>query len=130
MAKKNEEQWNKIIEYYENGYNCSDISNMIGLTRQRVNDILIAYQKRNELSDYQLEMLDSVVFPEIKKYLAREKIDIVRFCKDIKGSEKDYRSVKYFLLGKTKNTSVEMVSKILKYTGMTFEEAFMAEDKE
>ena len=130
--QKNEELWNKIIEYSKDGYIQADIARMVGVSRQRVSVIMSRYLKNSnkiytdgtKLSDYQLSKLEGIIFPNIRKYLVENNINIVKFCNDVKKEGKKYRTVLIFLYGETENTSVEMIGNILKVTGMSFEEAF------
>lgn len=134
---KNDETWEKIINYHKEGYTNAEIGRMMGVSRQRIGAVVNVYKGNQKkmlpgkliATDYQLSKLNEIVFVNIKAYLIENNIAFVDFCKMVAESEDSYYYYreKKFLTGQSENTSLRMIRNILKITGMTFEEAFEKE---
>lgn len=136
--KRNEELWNKVMEYYNDGYTKAQIGRFVGLSRQRISVIIDSYEKNQQkilggnirLSDFQLRKLESVVFDNIRIFLIQSNIKLGDFCKMIdKESKTTYRAIA-FLTGKSNNVTPEMISKIAKVTGLPIEEVLKVKSNE
>lgn len=130
---KNEEQREAIINYYNDGYLQSQIARMVGLSKQRVNIIIQEYKielqkEETDMTEFQLNRLDEIVFPRIRYYLLENEKTLTWFCKKVNAGQKTFKKVEKFLTGESENTSVAVIANILKETGMSFEDAFRRSD--
>lgn len=104
------------------GYSYQEIANKMGISRQGIRDCL----QRSVLRDSRNARLSArCVYPNILKYMRDHKMNISSFA-DAAGLTKG--SVSRILEGK--NLSRTSIDKILKVTGMTYEEAFWREENE
>lgn len=104
------------------GYSYQEIANKMGVSRQAVQDYLqrsISYNLRK------VRFCGNCVYPNILKYMQDHKMNLSDFANAV---EMNYANLSRVLKGK--NTSKTSIDKILKVTGMTYEEAFWREENE
>lgn len=114
---------NKIREMYDSGMTLVQIADKLGLTKQRVHQIVRINQG---LSEFQLNKINLVLFPAIRDWMIGYKITLKAFCDAVAeemNSEVPASCVERFLTTGSK-TSIILIQSILKVTGMSFEEAF------
>lgn len=100
------------------------IADMAGISRQRVFQILES-KERKMLSKFQISLIDGVKYAGIRQFLLKKGMSITDFCEEINSGNHE-QTVVAFLRGKTKG-SIKLIAEILKYTGLSFEEAFKEE---
>lgn len=136
MSAKNEELFNKIISYYQDGYTKAAIARMTGVSRQRVGFVLKKHKETGSApcsvvvkdSSYQKRKLQEIAFPNIRSALLEKNITFVNFCRMIsEDKEAYYYKEKRFVTGESTNTSLYMISKILEITGLSYKQAFEVE---
>lgn len=136
--KRNEELWNKVMEYYNDGYTKAQIGRFVGLSRQRISVIIDSYEKNQQkilggnirLSDFQLRKLESVVFDNIRIFLIQSNIKLGDFCKMIDKESKTTYRANAFLTGESNKVTPEMISEIAKVTGLPIEEVLKVKSNE
>ena len=106
------------------GVPSKDIAEMAGISRQRVFQILGSKESKM-LSKFQISLINGVKYAGIRNFLLREEMSLTDFCKEVKGKNHEQTTVS-FLRGKTKG-DIKLIAEILKYTGLSFEEAFKEE---
>lgn len=112
-----------IRELYNSGMKLEEIGKIAGLSRQRIHQIVKSKEKI--LSDFQISLIDGVKYAGIRNFILREEMSLTDFCKEVKGKNHEQTTVS-FLRGKTKG-DIKLITEILKYTGLSFEEAFKEE---
>lgn len=134
MAKS--DTWNKIIDYHNDGYLNEQIANMTGLTKQRVSSVVRAYEscangikRLDRLSDFQIRNINKVIYPNIRKFLLKEKVALRDFCQAVSGEGYTYHNMQSILTGEEGKITIESIKNILSVTGLTFEEAFSKESE-
>lgn len=123
MSKHTEIRNQKIKEMYNSGMTLLQIADKLGLTKQRVHQIV---KKDSEITGFQLKKINMVLFPAIRDWMIGYKITLKEFCDTVSktsNNELSANSVEKFLINESK-TSVCLIQNILKVTGMSFEEAF------
>lgn len=114
---------NKIREMYDSGMTLLQIADKLGLTKQRVHQIV---RKNMDFTEHQKEKINLVLFPVIRDWMIGYKVTLKAFCDAVAeemNREVPASCVERFLTTGSK-TSIGLIQSILKVTGMSFEEAF------
>lgn len=114
---------NKIREMYDSGMTLLQIADKLGITKQRVHQIV---RKNMDFTEHQKEKINLVLFPVIRDWMIGYKITLKAFCDAVAeemNREVPASCVEIFLTTGSK-TSIGLIQAILKVTGMSFEEAF------
>lgn len=119
MQKVDKEEAAKMRE---NGFSLQEIADRFGVSRQRIG---ILFRKTGRVSKKPTG-LDSVVFPNIRKFLSDNRMSIKRFSNFC---QSDYNSVLRGIKGYN-DMQKHTIDDILRATGMTYEEAFKEDEKE
>lgn len=106
------------------GVPSKDIAEIAGISRQRVFQILGSKESKM-LSKFQISLIDGVKYAGIRDFLLNKGMSITDFCVEINSGNHEH-TVVAFLRGKTKG-NIKLIAEILKYTGLSFEEAFKEE---
>lgn len=114
----------EIYQRWKSGEPMQSIADAYGITRQRIYKI-IEDVDNDTLSPKQMELIEDIVFPEIKEYLIKNKLPIAQFCdKVVSGSSEKAYSTRRFLMGYIDRVPVYVIKRILKEINATFEEVF------
>ena len=104
----------KSLRYISNDIGVSH--NAVWLYLQKVPDVYVPNLRTKQV-------LDRAVFPAIAKWIIDHRMSICRFARESGLCMEAFRLV---LLGKNA-PSYDTICKVIKYTGMTFEQAFSQE---
>jgi DNA-binding phage protein len=104
----------KSLRYIANDIGVS--YNAVWLYLQKIPDVYVPNLRTKQV-------LDRAVFPAIAKWIIDHRMSINQFAKNASICIESFRQV---LVGKNA-PSYDTICKVIKYTGMTFEEAFSQE---
>ena len=105
------------------GYSYREIADKMGISKQAVQDTLKRCLSRG---GWDQAFCEKCVYPNIFKYMQDHKINLSEFSTS---TGIVYSNLSKFLKGAS-NPSQASIDKILKATGMTYEEAFWREENE
>lgn len=113
---------------YDEGMSCTEISRKLGVSRQRVHQIVKANKSDNKrITNFQKDKINATVFPNIRLYIFCNELTIGAFLDEVlkeKKSKSYHRERLYNCLCRGGDFNFEDVLSILEVTGLTFEEAF------
>lgn len=114
---------NEISEMRELGYSFDRIGRTLGISKQYAHN---TYASSKGFTDKQIDLIYSVKYPGIRKWLLEHKIKIKDFCKMCGECNSTHSAMSRFLMGE-QDGNIKIIKKILETTRMTFEEAFVEE---
>ena len=110
----------------KNGMTYAEIGCRFGISRQRVSQLI----GKGNKNYFRAIKCDRCVYVGVRKWLTDNKISVMELTRRLyggNGSEGNYRRVKDRLNGSAELTKT-YIDKILKITGLTYEEAFKRSD--
>lgn len=128
MRRKAIERDAAVVNRLLEGASPSEVASEFQISRQMVYTIRSRYEQfsenKDELTIRNMKGVRKIVYPSIRNYLLREKIPLNKLCLMIDEVPAISGSVTKFLWGINKKVSIDIIKKILKITGMSFDEAF------
>lgn len=135
MGRRDEEKWNKVIGFYEEGYTKAQIARMMGVKRQRITTMINKHEcengkkpSRSKLTSFQKRKIEEILYPNIRDYLLENNITLGDFCMTVGDNLSPYFSIGSLLVGKSNKTSIGSIKNIIKETGLSFDDAFRTEE--
>lgn len=119
MSKREE-----VIELCREGYAYREIAETLGITRQRVYQIL----KDVHVEDFTRLKDTDCVYPNIKKWWNENRMTYMKFFKamDLEYHAANINRFKTYIKGKS-NPRKKYIDKLITTTGMTYEQLFYRE---
>ena len=112
-----------ICKMRKSGISCAEIGENLGISRQRVYQILnesgfpSAYTRKKHVC----LIVQGCIYPNIKKWMIEHNKNYTNLSKD---SGVSYVTIHKFLVGEIENIGKNTIDSILKTTGLKYEEAF------